>query len=114
MTRSGATARQIVPLAGAALTLCLALAAGPPGVLETLSYLLPVLLLLLPLLGRTYPGEDLLLAVVDRRRTRPRRAPLAREPAARPRPRTVVPRGARLLAFSLAVRPPPTLLASPS
>jgi hypothetical protein len=73
---------------------------------HSLAYLLPALLLLLALVLRRYPGERRLLqAIVARasRRRRPRRASIP----GRARPRVLLPRGGRLLACSLAVRPPP-------
>ncbi|MDX6688739.1 MAG: hypothetical protein QOG15_196 [Solirubrobacteraceae bacterium] len=88
-------------LAVAALTLV--------GVHSDILLALPVLLFALPLLAGRYVGEEHLARlaatfVADRRRpagsvaTTARRCPLA------------VPRGGRLIAASLAVRPPPALL----
>jgi hypothetical protein len=110
MTRRRLTAPGSLLLhAGAAVALGVAAAGVLPGFLEALGYLLPAVLLLLALLGRCYPGEHTLLGLV--RDGRPRRRE-ARSPTstARPRPRTLLPRGGRLLAFSLAVRPPPASL----
>ena len=66
----------------------------------------PVLVLALPLLGGRYVGEEQILRlaavfVAARRRPAPALAP------SQGRARHRLPRGGRLLAFSLAVRPPP-------
>jgi hypothetical protein len=66
----------------------------------------PALLFALPLLAGRYVGEDQLARlaaafVATRRRPAPALAP------ASPRARRSLPRGGTLLAFSLAVRPPP-------
>jgi len=78
--------------------------------IHAMLYLLPAVLLVIPLLVRRYPGERALIAL---RRT---------ERARWPRPRSSMParrrvvlaavRGGRLLGRSLAVRPPPALLAA--
>ena len=70
-----------------------------------LLHLMPLLVILLPLLGGRYVGEErlaLLAAAGSRptRRLRPTRLVLPRAPLA-------LPRGGRLIATSLAVRPPP-------
>ncbi len=73
-----------------------------------LLYLLPVLLILLPLLCGRYPGERLLRAVA----ARPRRAPApARAPRRRFSLSVPLPRGGALLASALAGRAPPTAAA---
>jgi hypothetical protein len=77
-----------------------------PSLVQSFLYLLPALLLLLALAMRLYPGERALLRLVDGGRPGHRHAFDARSPG-RPRPRVVVPRGGRLIASSLAVRPPP-------
>lgn len=95
-------------LALAGLTLALA-ALTLVGVHGDILLAAPVLLFALPLLAGRYLGEEqlarLVAAVADRRRrpasslpTTARRSPLA------------VPRGGRLIAASLAVRPPPVVL----
>jgi hypothetical protein len=102
MTRGFSVVRLL--LASTVITL-LAIAAlsAPAGLLASLPYLLPTVLLLLALARRRYPCERVLLAFIGRKRQRRRstRAPH------RPRPRASVPRGGRLIACSLAVRPPP-------
>jgi hypothetical protein len=72
----------------------------------TLLYLVPLLVLLVPLLARRYPGERLLLGVARRRRT-PRAVRVLAPPARKPR--AALPSGGRLIAAGLAVRPPPLL-----
>jgi len=67
--------------------------------------LAPAMLLLATLLGRRYPGERLLLAFAARaRRGRPRCAATAAASHGRV---AEAPRGGLLMAFALAVRPPP-------
>jgi hypothetical protein len=94
-------------MAGAIVVLGVATGVLQPCLAQALPYLLPPLLLALALVMRLYPGERALLRLMDRRRTRLR---WARDTGAagRSQPRAVVPRGGRLIASSLAVRPPPT------
>ena len=80
--------------------------------LSQLAYLLPALMLLLVLALRRYPGERALLAAIDRRRASPRYAPLRSTVPPRDRPRALLPRGGRLIAAALAVRPPPAVPAA--
>jgi hypothetical protein len=101
-------------LAAAALTALLLASSAAPAALEAgLPYLLPFALLLLALARRRYPGDRILLAFVGRRRRRLRRRPIAL-PAPPRALRALLPRGGRLLACSLAVRPPPQLASSPT
>jgi hypothetical protein len=107
--------RNSARLACACLALLLAWVAAAHGfsapLLEALAYLLPALGLLVVLHARRYPGERALLAAIapSPRRSapgQPRRrwkAPL----------RVMFPRGGRLIACSLAVRPPPRRFATP-
>ena len=74
-----------------------------------LAYALPPLLLLVALALRRYPGERVLLALMARSRRKHPRAALVRA-LARSQRRVVPPRGGQLIAFSLAVRPPPLSL----
>jgi hypothetical protein len=104
-----AATRRLALSAGAAVALCVAASGVLPGFLGALGYLLPALLLLLALLGRTYPGERILLRLVGHARVR-RRRPAAEVSTTGQRPRPTVPRGSRLIAFALAVRPPPSSL----
>lgn len=76
---------------------------------EDLLHVLPLLVLLLPLLGGRYVGEErLILFVRSRAARRPVRAARMQRP---PHPSFSFPRGGRLIATSLAVRPPPAALA---
>jgi hypothetical protein len=85
---------------GAALTI-LTSADSAAGLL----YLLPALLLSVPLLVQRYPGEQRLLTRVATGRRRLRRSALReRKPTG---PMALVARGSLLIARSLAVRPPP-------
>jgi hypothetical protein len=76
-------------------------------VLHAVLYLLPAVLLVIPLLVRRYPGERVLIGLRRVERTRwPR--PHASVPTHR-RVVLVAVRGGRLIGCSLAVRPPPAL-----
>jgi hypothetical protein len=86
--------------------LAIASQAAGAGLDAGLPYLLPAVLLLLALARRRYPGERVLLAFMEPRRRRLRRRSIKVAPRAC-RLRTLLPRGGRLIAFSLAVRPPP-------
>jgi hypothetical protein len=100
-------ARASRQLALAALgMIALALAGKLPELAQSLAYLLPAMILLAALASGHYPGQRALLELVGKRRHTRRRQ---HEPSPRPdhRPRALLPRGARLIAFSLAVRPPP-------
>jgi hypothetical protein len=98
--------RQLALGACALIVLAAALLGKLPELAQALVYLLPALLLLAAVALRRYPGERTLLALIGTRPHRPRRR---RQPTRLPdrRPRAMLPRGARLIAFSLAVRPPP-------
>ena len=105
------SARDPRPLAVLALAAGLALAAlvhdaGAEALLAA-----PVLLLLVPLLAGRYVGEEQIarLAAARAPRTYPARRS-RRTSASRRAPRVLMPRGGRLLATSLAVRPPPAAL----
>jgi hypothetical protein len=95
-------------LAMSALLLVAALLGHP----ELLAYAAPVFLLAVPLLAGRYVGEDRLERLRERRarpfRLRPRAVAL---PAKR-RVVALLPRGGRLIATALAVRPPPSLSVS--
>jgi hypothetical protein len=84
-----------------------ALLAAAFGLEQLLAYAGPLLALLLPLLAGRFIGEERIARVAGRRR-RGRRVPVAE--AAPPTwhlRAALVPRGGRLIARSLAVRPPP-------
>jgi hypothetical protein len=112
MTRCLTPVRARLLLAVATVATLVIAAHGAPAWLGgVVAYLLPPVLLLGALARRRYPGERMLLAFVvrKRRRLRPGRSPA---PGRRSRPRVLVPRGGRLIASSLAVRPPPAFAAS--
>ena len=91
-----------------ALTLCWVALLAVTGSTDVLLFLAPALLIAIPLLGGRYVGEEL-IAKLSAKRARPRRA--ASPPSAAPSaPGNWHPRGASLLAFSLAKRPPPLRL----
>jgi hypothetical protein len=76
-------------------------------VLHAILYLLPAVVLAIPLLARRYPGER---ALVGLHRAQSTRFPRARSSApARRGVLLVLVRGGRLIGCSLAVRPPPAL-----
>jgi hypothetical protein len=93
-----------------ALTLCWVAALALTGSTDALLFLAPALLIAIPLLGGRYIGEELIVKLVERR-ARPARRP-ASAPSSSLRPVFVSwrPRGTRLIAFSLAKRPPPLRL----
>lgn len=98
--------RQAWILACVALVAAAGLAAGG-ATAAGLLYLVPLLVLLVPLAAGRFPGERVLLRIGRGRRARcvePRPVGDARAP--RPASR-LLPRGGRLIASALAVRPPP-------
>jgi hypothetical protein len=95
----------------AAVLASLAAALVTPGAAQALGYLLPVLLLLACLGLKRYPGQRLLIGLADRRRSARRRTLAACRPRTSP-PRALLPRGGRLLAAALAVRPPPAAVSA--
>jgi hypothetical protein len=102
-------AARLTPKVALVLTLCWVALLGVTGSTETLLFLAPALLIVIPLLGGHYVGEELIAKLVARRaRPRPRAAAAAWQ--APPVPATWLPRGARLVAFGLAKRPPPARL----
>jgi hypothetical protein len=88
-----------------ALALLAALCAVP-GLGTGVLFLVPALALLVPLLYGRYVGEATVIGLARARRTHPRRPTGRRCAPHRPRP-VLLPRGGRLIAWSLAVRPPP-------
>jgi hypothetical protein len=106
MARTPALGRQIRVACVLALAVVVAVHGGPGRLTEALAFLFPPLLLLLLIAPRRYPGERTLLALVARREQH--RAP-AGVTATVPRSpsRVARPRGARLMGWSLAIRPPP-------
>jgi len=95
-------------LLAAAIGMCALLALGAlTGHADLLAYAGPVCLLALPLLAGRYVGEE---ALERLRRQRPpaRRPRLSRAlPQGARRVAVLLPRGGRLIAEALAVRPPP-------
>jgi hypothetical protein len=91
-----------------AITVCWALALAFAGSTDVLLFLAPALLIAAPLVAGRYVGETL-IAKLATRRSGPRRRPGTRAPAL-PVATLWLPRGSRLLAFSLAKRPPPARL----
>jgi hypothetical protein len=88
-----------------ALTCAWALGLAFSGSTDMLFYLAPALLIVVPLVAGRYVGESLVLKLAARGRVRrPRPLRTSRIPRAHA---LQVPRGTRLIAFSLAERPPP-------
>lgn len=85
-----------------------ALLAGT-GATEALLFLAPALLIAIPLLAGRYVGEELIAKLAARAARRPR-PPHATAPSAPAVAQVFLPRGARLIAHSLAKRPPPVAL----
>jgi hypothetical protein len=94
-----------------ALLSSLALLAEATGVLApTLLYAAPLLVVALPLLAGRYLGEERIARFARAARTRRRRLPTrVAAPIGALRALRAVPRGGRLIAHSLAVRPPPAV-----
>jgi hypothetical protein len=90
----------------AVLALALTVVLTLLGIGAVLAYGSPVLVLLLPLLGGRYIGAERLERAIRRARRRPRRRVATTMPVRRS-PVRALPRGGRLIGFSLAVRPPP-------
>jgi hypothetical protein len=102
--------RSCVPIVVLAASLAaFAAALVVPGLETGILFLSPAIVLVALLRSGHYVGEqqlDRLCAAWQQRR--PRHARAARSPLPR-RPRALMPRGGRLVATSLAVRPPPLL-----
>jgi fatty acid desaturase len=79
-----------------------------PGLETGVLFLSPAIVMLALLLGGHYVGETQLQRLAAAWQQRPRRARIQCDPLPC-RPRAVMPRGGRLVATSLAVRPPPLL-----
>jgi hypothetical protein len=105
--------RRLALIAAAAALLALAASGALPGLVDAFTYLLPPLLLLLALVARRYPGERALLTLIAGDRDERRKTDVGLL-SGRARPRAMVPRGGRLIASSLAVRPPPAPRVAPS
>jgi hypothetical protein len=99
------TRRRLLLYAATLGLLGAAACAALPGGGEALAYLLPALLMMVALAARWYPGERTLLRLARGRHARRPTGEGANGPR-QPR-RALLPRGGRLIASSLAVRPPP-------
>jgi hypothetical protein len=104
------TAREQRLLLAAALGMsALLLAAAHAGHSDMLVYSAPLFLMAVPLLAGRYVGEQKLERLrLGRTRPAPRRPVATSRPASRG-PAAFLPRGGRLIAEALAVRPPPLL-----
>ncbi|HEY1273973.1 MAG TPA: hypothetical protein VGF25_03655 [Thermoleophilaceae bacterium] len=91
------------------LTSIALLLAGATGHEELLAYAAPVLVLALPLVGGRYVGEDRLVRLASRARSRKLRPRSVAAPVGHGIARRSIPRGGLLLGEALAVRPPPRL-----
>jgi hypothetical protein len=83
-----------------------------PGLDVGVLFLSPAIVLLASLLTGHYVGEERLHRLVANFRSRPRAAGVRVAATASLRRRALMPRGGRLVATSLAVRPPPLLPAA--
>lgn len=92
-----------------AITLCWVGLLVLAGSTDALLFMAPALLIAVPLLGGRYVGEELIAKLVARRARRPRHLRAVPQ-SAPPVPVARRPRGTRLIAFSLAKRPPPSRL----
>jgi hypothetical protein len=103
-------AARLTPKTCLMLTLAWVAILALTGSTDALLFLAPALLIAIPLFGGRYLGEEMIARFVARgARSRPR--PAATRRGAPPVPATWLPRGTRLIAFGLAKRPPPPLLA---
>jgi hypothetical protein len=99
-------------LSAALVSSVLLLLAAVAGHTDLLPYAAPLFLLAVPLLAGRYVGEERLERMRSGLRRAPLRAPRAEAPPAIRRLAASVPRGGRLIAHSLAERPPPAPAAS--
>jgi hypothetical protein len=109
--QAGGAMRERRALAFAALTVVWLFGLELLGVEAAVAYLAPALLILLPLLGGRYPGDEALARIAARRWRPARRPPPQAPPLRRPRIVALLPRGGRLVAGALAGRGPPSPLA---
>lgn len=93
-----------------AITLCWVVALALTGATDALLFIAPALLIAIPLLGGRYIGEELIIRLAGRKARPRRRSASALGRHAPSVPGAWRPRGARLIAFSLAKRPPPPRL----
>jgi hypothetical protein len=109
--RTGGGMRDRRALAFAALTVVWLFGLELLGIEAAVAYLAPALLILLPLLGGRYPGDEAFARLAARRSRPARRPPPQPPPLRRPRIVALLPRGGRLVAGALAGRGPPFPLA---
>lgn len=102
---------QRLMLAAAFATSAALLVAALAGHAELLSYAAPLYLLAVPLLAGRYVGEERLERMRSGLRHGRRLPPRVTAPTAGRRLAASLPRGGRLIAHSLAERPPPSLAA---
>jgi hypothetical protein len=95
---------------GLALTLSWVAVLALTGSTDTLLFLAPALLIVIPLVGGHYVGEELIAKLGAARARRPRRRAIRAIRAIPVATRSRLPRGTALIAFSLAKRPPPARL----
>ncbi len=88
----------------------LLLAGAAAGFEELLAFAAPVLVLALPLLAGRYLGEERIARAAGRMRAARSQPRSVAVPASRVRAARSMVRGGRLIAMSLAVRPPPAVL----
>jgi hypothetical protein len=103
---------QRLMLVAALATSAVLLGAAVAGHAELLSYLAPLFLLAVPLLAGRYVGEERLRRMRSGTRHGRRLPPRGTRPVTGRRLVASLPRGGRLIAHSLAERPPPLLPAS--
>lgn len=89
-----------------AITLCWVAVLALTGATDVLLFIAPALLIAIPLLGGHYIGEELIVRLAEKARPRIRAAS-TRVGLPSSLPGSWRPRGSRLIAFSLAKRPPP-------
>jgi len=92
------------------ITLCWVAALAITGSTEALLFMAPALLIVIPLLGGHYVGEELIVKLAAKRARPARRAATSPAWPLPPAPESWTPRGTGLIAFSLAKRPPPARL----
>lgn len=103
-------ARHFTDKRALAVTLFWVIGLAVTGSTDALLFMAPALLIAIPLIGGLYIGEELIVKLAARR-ARPRRRTATASPRPlSPAPQSWQPRGTRLIAFSLAKRPPPARL----
>jgi hypothetical protein len=90
------------------VSVCWAVALALDGSSDVLLFLAPALLIAIPLVSGRYIGETLIERLAAPSARRRRHSAVHQPPAPQP-PAVWRPRGARLVALSLAKRPPPAL-----